>query len=149
MIRVLCVVLCLAASGCAVLERVQGAEPVAAEGEIRSGVSPEVLVRPQVRPDTVPDAVPDSAAPEVSVGTLGRTVASLGNAAEPGLWLKTPLVQTERPGTVYYPVNNKSVKVTLIPIEGPVTAGSRLSLQAMQELGAPLTGLPEVDVLAG
>jgi hypothetical protein len=30
-----------------------------------------------------------------------------------------------------------------------VTAGSRLSLQAMHELGAPLTGLPEIDVFAG
>ena len=152
MVRMIGAVLCLAVSGCAVLERGQGTEPVAAEGEAHNGVSPEVLVRPQARPDSV--AVPEpeaetAPAPEVSIGTLGRTVASLGNAAEPGLWLKTPLVQTEQPGTVYYPATNKSVKVTLIPIEGPVTAGSRLSLQAMQDLGAPLTGLPEVDVLAG
>ena len=150
MVRMIGAVLCVAVSGCAVLERGQGADPVAAEGEAHNGVSPEVLVRPQARPESGPEPVAETApAPEVSIGTLGRTVASLGNAAEPGLWLKTPLVQTEQPGTVYYPATNKSVKVTLIPIEGPVTAGSRLSLQAMQELGAPLTGLPEVDVLAG
>lgn len=89
---------------------------------------------------------PDAAAPEVSIGTLGRTVASLGNAAEPGLWLKTPLVTVEQPGRVYYEATNSTVDVTLIPIDGPSTAGSRLSLAAMQALGAPLTGLPEVDV---
>ena len=87
--------------------------------------------------------------PEVSVGTLGRTIASLGNAAEPGLWLKTPLVSEQQPGRVYYAETNTTVDVTLIPIDGPETAGSRLSLAAMQALGAPLTGLPEVDVFAG
>ncbi|MEM8655379.1 MAG: hypothetical protein AAGF36_11580 [Pseudomonadota bacterium] len=94
-------------------------------------------------PDTENAPEPE---PEVSVGTLGRTVASLGNAAEPGLWLKTPLVSSEQPGRVYYAETNTTVDVTLIPIEGPDTAGSRLSLSAMQALGAPLTGLPEVDV---
>ncbi|MEX0367773.1 MAG: hypothetical protein AB3N22_17010 [Ruegeria sp.] len=102
---------------------------------------------------TVPD-VPDAETPEpdalaeqeVSIGTLGRTVASLGNAAEPGLWLKTPLVSVEQAGRVYYAETNTTVDVTLIPIDGPKTAGSRLSLGAMQALGAPLTGLPEVDV---
>ena len=150
MFRAMCMVFCLAVSGCAVLERVQGDAAPVAEGEVRSGVTPDVLVRPRVRPETTaPETSEGAAAPTVSVGTLGRTVASLGNAAEPGLWLKTPLVATQQPGTVYYPATNRSVKVTLIPIEGPVTAGSRLSLQAMQDLGAPLTGLPEVDVLAG
>ncbi|MEO0746031.1 MAG: hypothetical protein AAFY49_11850 [Pseudomonadota bacterium] len=143
MVRGFGLVFCVALSGCAVLERVQGPQA--------SGAVPEVVedtdapLRPQARPDTAP--VED--APEVSIGTLGRTVASLGNAAEPGLWMKTPLVQSERSGTVYYPETNKSVQVTLIPIDGPATAGSRLSLEAMQALGAPLTGLPEVDVLSG
>ncbi|WP_299687269.1 hypothetical protein [uncultured Tateyamaria sp.] len=147
MVRVLCVVFCLGVSGCAVLDRVQGNTSTPAV-EAAAGVTSDAQVRPQARPGT---SVPAAAAPapEVSIGTLGRTVASLGNAAEPGLWLKTPLVQTEQPGTVYYPQTNKSVQVTLIPIDGPATAGSRLSLQAMQALGAPLTGLPEVDVLAG
>ncbi|WP_299654025.1 hypothetical protein [uncultured Tateyamaria sp.] len=91
----------------------------------------------------------EASEPELSTGTLGRTVASLGNAAEPGLWLKTPLVSAEQAGRVYYPDTNRTVDVTLIPIDGPDTAGSRLSLAAMQALGAPLTGLPEVDVFAG
>ncbi len=101
-------------------------------------------MRPQARPGEVDDVAP--AAPEMSVGTLGRSVATLGNAAEPGLWLKTPLVRATRPGRVHLPQTGKSVAVTLIPIEGPATAGSRLSLAAMQALGAPLTDLIEVDV---
>ncbi|MEL7092164.1 MAG: hypothetical protein AAFN94_10570 [Pseudomonadota bacterium] len=134
-------------SGCALLEPRNPpfeAEPVApSEDAVAEPQNPDDLIRPEARPDE------EATAPELSVGTLGRTVASLGNAAEPGLWIKTPLVQSERPGRVFYPETGKSVAVTLLPIDGPVTAGSRLSLQAMQELGAPLTGLPEVDVLAG
>jgi hypothetical protein len=118
-------------------------DPALAENRV--GVSADVLLRPQARPvDGAGDV-----RPAVPGGALGRTVASLGDAAQPGLWMKTPLVQVERPGRVMYPVTGKSVAVTLIPIAGPVTAGSRLSLQAMYELGAPLTGLPEIEVFAG
>jgi len=113
-------------------EGVQSADTRTANGDLR----------PQARPGQIEPA----AAPEVSVGTLGRSVASLGNAAEPGLGLKTPLVRTTRPGRVHNPQTGQSVAVTLIPIDGPATAGSRLSLAAMQALGAPLTGLIEVDV---
>src|SRR5690606_13112852 len=31
---------------------------------------------------------------------LGTTIASLGNPAEPGLWLQTPLVSSTRPGRI-------------------------------------------------
>lgn len=103
-------------------------------------------VRPQPRPDTAEVATPAVAAPEVSVGPLGRSIASLGNAAEPGLWLKTPLVGATRSGRVQNPKTGQSVTLTLIPIEGPDTAGSRMSLAAMQAIGAPLTDLIEVDV---
>jgi len=146
-LRVLIVVSALTLAGCGVLPEREA--PVDAEGEVRTGVTADVLVRPQARPNEEvpsPQAAEASPAPDVSVGTLGRTVASLGDASQSGLWLKTPLVQQERSGRVFYPETGKSVAVTLIPIEGPVTAGSRLSLQAMQELGAPLTGLPTVDV---
>ena len=80
---------------------------------------------------------------------LGRTVASLGNPTDPGFWLETPLVSTETQGRVVYPATGKSVAVTLIPIEGPATAASRISLPALRLLGAPLTGLPELIVFAG
>lgn len=84
-------------------------------------------------------------APEVD-GKLGVTVASLGSPTEPGFWLKTPLTQVQGPGMVIYPATGKSVRLTLIPIEGAKTAGSRMSLAALRLIGAPLTGLAKVDV---
>lgn len=77
---------------------------------------------------------------------LGKTVASLGSPTEPGLWLKTPLVKVEAQGRVTNLANGRSSVVTLIPIEGPVTAGSRMSLAALRLIGASLTELTEVEV---
>ena len=112
--------------------------------------------RPQARPgteaaamdapaDVIEAAQPATATPPAS-GRLGTTVASLGNAAEPGMWIKTPLVRQAGTGTITYPETGRSVEAQLIPLDGPPTAGSRVSLAAMQELGAPLTGLPELVV---
>ena len=135
-------ILVLSVAGCGLLPEGAVQAPVA-ETPATDGLVAEP-VRPQPRPSDTP--VPQPTVPEVSVGTLGRTVASLGNAAEPGMWLKTPLVGATRMGRVHFPATGNSVAVTLIPIEGPDTAGSRLSLSAMQALGAPLTDLVEVDV---
>lgn len=88
------------------------------------------------------------AAPVGAERKLGATVGSLGNPAEPGFWLKTPLVSTAAKGRVEYPTNGKSVSVNLIPIDGPKTAGSRVSLAALRLLEAPLAGLPELIVYA-
>ncbi|MEM8656399.1 MAG: hypothetical protein AAGF36_16835 [Pseudomonadota bacterium] len=142
----------LALAGCDFVPQWAGGNRAASAVEAPDVVAPpaseaESGTEADVPADDVVEPLPDDA--EISIGTLGRTVASLGNAAEPGLWLKTPLVAVEQPGRVYYPDTNKTVEVTLIPIEGPDTAGSRLSLAAMQALGASLTGLPEVDVFAG
>lgn len=79
---------------------------------------------------------------------LGLTIASLGAAGEPGFWLKTPLVSAPGKGRVVYPASGKEVQVDLIPIEGPATAGSRMSLAALRLIDAPLAGLPEVRVFA-
>lgn len=79
---------------------------------------------------------------------LGRTVASLGDPADPGLWIKTPLVSQPGKGRVVYPANGKTVQLDLIPIDGPKTAGSRMSLAALRVIDAPLTELPEVEVYA-
>jgi hypothetical protein len=43
----------------------------------------------------------------------------------------------------------QSSQVDLIPIDGPPTAGSRMSLAAMRLIGVPLTGLAEVEVFSG
>ena len=88
--------------------------------------------------------IPDTGADLLAVPS--RTVAGLGDPAKPGLWLETPLVTTTQPGRVKYGPTGAVVDVTLQPIPGEATAGSRLSLQAMRDLGAPLTELVELTV---
>lgn len=77
----------------------------------------------------------------------GFTVASLGDAGQPGLWIETPLVDRERVATVVAP-DGTTVEVTARPSGGAVGSGSRLSLAAFQALGLDLTGLPTVTVIA-
>ncbi|MGR3659847.1 MAG: hypothetical protein ACU0CA_01490 [Paracoccaceae bacterium] len=100
--------------------------------------------------DTTTQAQRVAAATAVSVGEhkVGTTVASLGNAASPGFWIETPLVSKAGEGRVEYGATGKSVAVRLIPIDGPVTAGSRISLAALRVLGAPLAGLVDLVVFA-
>lgn len=90
------------------------------------------------------------AATAVSIGEqeVGRTIASLGNAATPGFWIETPLISEAVMGRVVYGKTGKSAAVQLIPIDGPATAGSRISLAALRVLGAPLAGLVELVVYA-
>ncbi|PWK59577.1 D-galactarate dehydratase [Roseicyclus mahoneyensis] len=78
---------------------------------------------------------------------MGFTVASLGDAATPGLWIETPLVTSEQPGRVVSE-NGMQLFLTLRPSGGARNSGSRLSLQAFQELGIPLTALPTVTVIS-
>lgn len=77
----------------------------------------------------------------------GFTVASLGDATVPGLWIETPLVDRERVATVVAP-NGTTVVVTARPSGGERGSGSRLSLAAFQALGLDLTSLPTVTVIA-
>ena len=62
------------------------------------------------------------------------------------MWIKTPLVDTEMQGRVTNTENGKSAAVTLIPIEGEATAGSRMSLAALRLIDASLTDLTKVEV---
>lgn len=77
---------------------------------------------------------------------LGETIASLGNPADTGIWLLTPLVDTVRSGRVQY--GDTSVVLQLRPIRGERTGASQLSLSAMRLLQAPLTELVRVNVFA-
>lgn len=79
---------------------------------------------------------------------LGVSIASLGDPAQVGFWLKTPLVTTEQPGRAVFAETERSVQVQLIPSGGSVGSGSQLSLAAMRLLEAPLTGLVELSVYA-
>ncbi|HMB14651.1 MAG TPA: hypothetical protein VKN37_11630 [Roseovarius sp.] len=126
---------------CAQVERVFPSAPAPEEaaGPVESDAPEDV---PEV--EGVADTAAETPAP--ATGDLGLTVASLGTATEPGLWLKTPLVDAPGRGRVTYPVNGRTVEVDLIPLDAPRGAGSRLSLAGFQAIGAPLTGLPEVRV---
>ena len=79
-------------------------------------------------------------------GRLGTTIASLGDPAEAGFWIRTPLVTEPAPGRVVYPISGRSVQVQLIPSGGVAGSGSQVSLAAMRLLDAPLTELPELVV---
>ena len=77
---------------------------------------------------------------------LGTTIASLGPPAEPGIWLKTPLVTALSPGQVAY--QGKTINIELRPSGGAAGSGSQISLAAMRLIEAPLTSLPELTVFA-
>ncbi|MBY6161050.1 hypothetical protein KUV73_09200 [Mameliella alba] len=100
---------------------------------------------------TTPDERKKAAAAPKPGGetALGETVASLGDPAAAGFWLETPLVTSRQQGRVLNPATGKSAQVELIPIEGPSTGGSRISLAAMRLIEAPLTDLPTLKVFAG
>ncbi|KGJ07651.1 hypothetical protein [Paracoccus sphaerophysae] len=84
--------------------------------------------------------------PVATGGRLGTTVASLGDATQGGFWIKTPLVRSIGKGRIVNPATGKSVNVDLLPLSGPASAGSQVSLPALTTLGADLTDLPEVEV---
>lgn len=137
------IVVVLALGGCAQVERVFGprAKPVAAPVAVQP-MTPETL-------DSTTEEERRAARAEAATGAardLGVTVASLGAPAEPGLWLKTPLVDAPGRGRVDYAPTGQSVAVDLIPLEAERGAGSQLSLAGFRALGAALTGLPELRV---
>jgi hypothetical protein len=83
-----------------------------------------------------------ASAPASGGASLGTAVVSLGNPAEQGLWLETPLVSAAGPGRVV--LGGQSVQLELRP-----GSANRLSLAAMRLLGVALTDLPEVEVFSG
>lgn len=109
--------------------------------------APEAVTVEEFDTTTEEDRVAAAAAPDPAGEVLlGTTVASLGDPAKPGFWLETPLVDARATGRVEFPQTGQSAQVDLIPIDGPATGGSRISLAAMRLIGAPLTGLPELRV---
>jgi hypothetical protein len=134
-----------------------GAAPAPAEGAAQASAAaaarPPAGARTAEQFDTTtPEQRVAAAAAPVEPGgetRLGTTVASLGEVAEAGFWLKTPLVSARSKGRVFFPATGKSAQVDLIPIDGPESAGSRISLAAMRLIEAPLTDLPTVEVFAG
>jgi len=77
---------------------------------------------------------------------LGSTIAALGPPAEPGIWLKTPLVSAVTMGRVEDASTGRSVALELRPSGGPDGSGSQISLAAMRLLELPLTALTALVV---
>ncbi|KIN73021.1 hypothetical protein [Sulfitobacter guttiformis] len=126
---------------------------IAADPVLTSAPKPPPAAKTQEALDTTTTAQRQQASapasPSAVEKSLGTTVVSLGSPAEPGFWLKTPLVKTETKGRVTNKANGKSSAVTLIPIDGPAGGGSRMSLPAMRLIEASLTELTEVEVTLG
>ncbi len=126
---------------------------VPVDAALTAAPKPPATAKTQEALDTTTTAQrKEAAAPAAAAATaksLGVTVVSLGSPTEPGFWLKTPLVKSETKGRVTNKENGKSSAVTLIPIDGPATGGSRMSLPAMRLIEASLTDLTEVEVTLG
>lgn len=125
------------------------AEQVAAVTAITRAPAPKPAAR--ATPDKLDTTTAEQKAaaaekPASGETKLGSTVASLGNPSEGGFWIKTPLVKSPGIGRIENPANGKSAKVDLIPLDGPASAGSQVSLPALQLLGVSLTDLPSLDV---
>lgn len=104
----------------------------------------------QAEPELEPEAVaePVQEATDFQPGWVGarQTIAGLGDPTIPGRWLETSLVSQERNGRVVVRKTGATAHVTLIPVAGDPGAGSRLSLEAMRALLAPIDELVELDV---
>jgi len=79
---------------------------------------------------------------------LGETVGSLGDPTQPGFWIRSPLVKTAGPGRIEFPKTGKSALVELVPLDGPASGGSQVSLAALRLLDVPITDLPTLIVYA-
>lgn len=79
---------------------------------------------------------------------LGETVAALGNPAEPGFWLVTPLVDAPARGRVVSVDTGRAAEVDLRPSGGAPGSGSEVSLAALRLLEVPLTSLAVLRVFA-
>lgn len=115
----------------------------------RAPLSRPAAARPEAYDQSTAEQKAAAASPTgAEARLLGSTIASLGDPAQQGFWIRTPLVKTPAKGRLVDPSSGKSVNVDLIPRDGPQSAGSQVSLAAMQMLGVPLTGLPRLEVFA-
>lgn len=131
--------------GCAPLTQVETQpKPSDANGESFSTPAPPSNAQTVEQFDTTTQEERVAAAAPSTGGTrLGETVATLGDAATPGFWVETPLVDSITAGRVVNAANGKSVEVELRPVTG---GSSRVSLAALRLLEAPLTELVTLEI---
>ncbi len=153
--------------GCAQLPGFSRSAEPPAQTEIAVQATDAETLRPQARPDRGvrtlgaaglrPEALDQTSAEERAAALapaatrtqlLGETLASLGNPADPGLWLRTGLVTRVTQGRIELKQGNGSLNIELRPSGAPAGGGSQLSLAAFTSLGLPLTQLVDLHVYA-
>ena len=107
-------------------------------------IGPRAAPAPEVSAPPAPEISDSEPAPDR--GLPGTTIASLGDVAQPGLWMRTPLVSAPMRGRVRDPATGRAVVLDLLPLDAEPGAGSRMSLKAYQSLELPLTALPQLRV---
>lgn len=121
------------------------ATPPAESAPAAAGLRPPGGARTAAALDTTTEAekaAARAATAEPSVErNLGKVFVSLGQATEPGFWLRSSLVTQRMQGRVVTTLG-ESLQVDLLPGDG----AAQLSLAAYRALNLPLTGLPEVTV---
>lgn len=154
-------VLMLALAGCGGTGSFGLSNPFASDVQDNVAPGPDDL-RPQPRPgapgartaaaiDTTTQAERDAARASAEASRpaaqaqLGQTLAALGPPAEPGLWLRTGLVESAQPGRIET-LSGAALLVELRPSGRPAAAGSEISLAALRALEQPLTALVELRV---
>ncbi len=151
------IALALALSGCALFQAETPADMAPPDGMLHPQPRPGGGALPSSDARTV-DAFDTTSAEERAAAVaaapaaeqkLGGSIATLGNPADPGFWLETPLVSAIGQGRVVSDESGKSVAVELRPIDGPASGGSRISLSALRLLEIGLTGLHPVTIYAG
>ncbi|TCP43018.1 D-galactarate dehydratase [Rhodovulum marinum] len=146
--RINAMALALALAGCAAAPPGEAPAPQREPGAPLSVLQPPAAARTVEEFDTTTAAQRAAAtrAPSTPEEMLGRTVASLGDPADPGFWALTPLVSSVRQGRLVDPVTGFSVLVELRPRRADPGAGTLVSLPALRALGVPLTALREIAV---
>ncbi|WP_159965526.1 hypothetical protein [Profundibacterium mesophilum] len=127
------------------------APPAPAPAQVVKAPAPPASARTAAALDTTTPEQKAAAARKPAADAerlLGETVASLGDATRPGLWIRTPLADAAGSGRVEDAASGKSAMVELIPLDGPDTAGSEISLAALRVLEIGLTDLPTLKVYA-
>lgn len=139
-----------AATPAAASAPIRTAAPVltASAAPSRAPLSRPAAARPEAYNQATAEERAAAVAPVTQARKLGTTIASLGNPTEQGFWIKTPLVSASGKGRLVDPASGKSVNVDLLPLSGPESGGSQVSLAALQMLGVSLTGLPKLEVYA-
>ncbi|SIO28100.1 hypothetical protein SAMN05444722_1180 [Rhodovulum sp. ES.010] len=142
----------LALSGCGTLTGLdrEPAAPASRPGEPMSAMAPPAEARTVEEFDTTSPQQRAAAtvAPRGPEDLLGRSVASLGDPADPGFWAVTPLVPSTRQGRLVDPATGFSVLVELRPRDADAGAGTLVSLPALRALGVVLTDLREIAIYA-